>query len=509
MTDMEQKQQKGYDKTLIIVSLIFVAAFCIWFILDPEESLTILNDFANSFVFTFDWLFMGFAVVMLIISMWWAFSKRGNIVMGPPGTKPQYSLAAYIIMLFCAGMAAGSCIFSMIEWAYYYALPPFGLEPYSLEAMEMSLPYNYYHWGMGVAALNMLLAIPYCYSYYVRKNNTLRLGDITGLMMGGKKCTRAMVKLVNVIFIICVLGSLCCTLGLGIPNISQCIQSLTGIKNTMAINVGCILIISVIFSFSSYLGISKGLKKLSAINTIWCIAFLTIILVTGPTTFIIKNILHSLGILVAYFPRMALNLDPIFESGFAQNWTVFFYCYAWGFVAMTAVVTVKISRGRTFKEMILGNVVGVPAGLVVMMGINNSNSMKMQLDGTLDVAGIVMSEGNHAAIVEILGHTIMGPVIGVIAFAVMITLFIATTMDGASIALAETTVAVADGEEEAQPIMRLFWCIVLSAIPLVLTAIGAGLDSLQALVNVIGWPIMIVGIYVLYKTFQWAKEDGY
>lgn len=498
----------SYDKTLVIVPIIFVILLSLWFVLNPEGSLNALNNFGNFFVSKTGWFFLLFSVFMVCFSAWWAFGKYGKIKLGGANAKAKYSMPAYIMMLFSAGMAAGSVVFSMSEWMFYYTAPPWGIEPASLEAAEMALPYAYYNWGIGVSCLNMLLAIPFCYSYYIKKNPSLQLGDVAIEMIGSKKpFMRPLAKIINLIFIICVLGSLCCTMGLGIPNISKCICAVFGLENEMLVSVLFIILIAIIFSFSSYLGISKGLQQLSKINITWAFIFLAIMLIGGSSLFIFDNITNSLGMMIQNYPTMALNADAVFGRGFGQNWTVFFYCYAWGFVAMTAVVIVKVSYGRTFKEMILGNTLAISAGLWVLFGINSSNGMALQLGGKVDIVKILQDEGQHEAIIAILKESILGPTAGVLAFTLMMILFVATTMDAASLALAGASTKNLGLNEEPKPILRLLWCIVLTAVPLTLTFLGAGLSSLQSLCNLIGWPIMIIGIFVLFYTVKTAKTE--
>jgi BCCT family betaine/carnitine transporter len=296
-------------------------------------------------------------------------------------------------------------------------------------------------------------------------------------------------------------------MGLGIPNITKSLVAVFGFENPMLVSVIFIVVIAVIFSFSSWLGISKGLAKLSKINIFWAFFFLAVMLFGGDTLFILDNITNSLGQMIQHYPEMALNADAVFGRGFGQNWTVFFYCYAWGFVAMTAVVIVKISHGRTFREMILGNTVAISAGLWVLFGINSSNGMALQLSGKADIISIFKDQGQHEAIIAIIKETVLGPNAGVLAFTVMMVLFVSTTMDAASLSLASTSSKRLSMDQEPHPIMRLVWCIVLTLIPLTLTFLGAGLQSLQSLANLIGWPIMVIGIVVLYYTIRQAKRD--
>ncbi|MCI9597796.1 MAG: hypothetical protein HFE75_11000 [Firmicutes bacterium] len=501
------QKKRAYELWLVIVPLGAIAALSVWFLLQPEQSVASLTNFGSFFVSKTGWFFMITPLILIILSLQWAFSKKGKIRMGGPEAKATYPLWSYIGMLFCASLAGGSCIFSMVEWSYYYAAPPFGIEPLSIEAAKWSIPFNMFHWGITPASLYLLLAIPFCYMFYVRKHQTLKLGNMVGIMIGDKPYRTPVTKIVNLIFVIVIVGGFACTLGLGIPNVANCLMAVFGFKNELVVSIVITVVISLIFSFSSYLGLSKGMSKLSTINIVWAFAFLAVILVSGSTIFTLENSITSVGKMLNEFLTMATNLDAIGQSGFAQVWTIFFYSYSWAYVAVIAVLIVRISYGRTFREMIFSVLLGVPAGAWVLMGINGSNSLDYQLSGRLDVASIVTNEGNHAAVVSILGETIMGPVIGVLAFAIMIIMFLATSLDSASLSLAEATTLDSENGKEPAPILRLVWCVILAVIPLIMTAVGADLNALQAFVNVACWPILIVGIYMWGKTIKWAKED--
>ena len=64
---------------------------------------------------------------------------------------------------------------------------------------------------------------------------------------------------------------------------------LIGIEDTFGFKVLVILSCTVIFATSVYLGLEKGIKRLSNLNTIIALAFLAFILIAGPTVFILKN----------------------------------------------------------------------------------------------------------------------------------------------------------------------------------------------------------------------------
>ena len=55
--------------------------------------------------------------------------------------------------------------------------------------------------------------------------------------------------------------------------------------------------------------------------------------------------------------------------------------------------------------------------------------------------------------------------------------------------------------------MKLVWCIILAAVPLVMDLLGADLGLFEAVANITGWPIMIIGFFLWFFLWRWFKED--
>lgn len=125
MKNNNTQKKRTYELWLVIVPLAAIAALSVWFLLQPEKSVASLTNFGSFFVSKTGWFFMIIPLILIILSLQWAFSKKGSIKMGGKNAKASYPLWSYIGMLFCASLAGGSCIFSMVEWSYYYAAPPY------------------------------------------------------------------------------------------------------------------------------------------------------------------------------------------------------------------------------------------------------------------------------------------------------------------------------------------------------------------------------------------------
>ncbi len=496
---------KDYDMWMVYLIVAIVVAIVVWLLVNPN-AMGAISSVASGFAQNVTWLFLVIPLVMIAAALIIAFSPIGKIRMGGPLAKPKYSFYSYWAMLWCAGFGSATVVMSFLDWVDVVQAPAFGIESMSAEAFYWATPWNFFHWGLTTCSLNLFLAIPFCYCFYVRKKNAARLGDVVATM-SKRKIPEWIVKVLNFIFIFVVLGGMTTTLGFGVPKLTACVCALTGATNTNLINIVMIVVLAAIFTGSAALGISKGIQNLTKLNMWILYIFLAAGLILGPTLYILNNMVESFGVMVDHFFTMALNADPHFESGVAQNETLFYYCYSWAYVAMMAGFMIAISYGRTFREMILSCLVCIPVGVWVMFGINGSTAMYNQVNGKMDVITTYNEEGSTAAAIEIVQHMGLGNVLGVVAFGIMMLIFIATAMDGTSVVLAQSTMKRESLDKEPGFSMKFVWCMILAAIPLIMDLLGADLGLFEAVANLTGWPVMLIGILIWVFLIRWFKED--
>lgn len=63
------------------------------------------------------------ALAVFLLSLYLAFSKYGDIVLGEQDEKPKYSFFAWGSMMFTCGLAADILFYSFAEWVMYAADP--------------------------------------------------------------------------------------------------------------------------------------------------------------------------------------------------------------------------------------------------------------------------------------------------------------------------------------------------------------------------------------------------
>jgi BCCT family betaine/carnitine transporter len=324
-------------------------------------------------------------------------------------------------------------------------------------------------------------------------------------MMGNFKYRGVIGKLIDVITIFSIVGGLGVSLGLGTPLISAGVGAITGIEPSFAMNVIVALSVAGIFGISSFMGIEKGMRKLSDCTIYVAIAFIAFIFAVGPTEFIMRLFTNSLGLMITNYANMSLFTDPIGNSGFPETNTIFLFTLALNYAALMGVFITKISKGRTIRELVLTCLGGISVGTWVMFAINSGYTMNTELTGKFALSA---AENGQQGVFDALSFLPGGDMLIPIVFTAISVGFLATSLDSAAFSLSAVATKELDKHGNTHPLFRLFWCLVLTAVPLSIMFSNAPFSALKTLCIFLSVPFLLVIIYMNVGLMRWLKEDS-
>ncbi len=496
-------EKKKNDKLLIGVSLVIVLAIVICLVITPEASENVASSLFSGITTSLGSATLLFAFAGIILLVGIAFSKYGKIKLGEG--EPEFSTFKWVAMMMSCGLGSATCYWAFIEWAYYIETPGLGITSESQQAYEMSVSYTMFHWGFSAWTLYALVALPMCYHFYVRKNKGLSLSAIISSITGIKQ-NGVVGRIIDIIFLFICFGALSITLGVSVPLVTDVLCSVLGVESSFWMNIVIILILSVIYSFSSYIGLQKGMSKISDMNVKLVIFFTLAVLVVGPTFFMIDNTTQSLGMMLQNFIQMSTFTDPIGQSGFPQAWTIFYWFYWITYAPFTGIFIAKVSKGRTIRSVIINTLVSGSVGCFLYFGILASFSLHQQINGIVDMVGMLANGQDTLAIIEVLRSLPFNAVFMVL-FCISSLLFLATTLDGAAMTMATTSTIGLKNNEEPSPFLRLFWCIMLAVVPLAMILVNASLDTIKTCAIVTAAPLLVVIAIMIYGWMKWMIKD--
>ena len=131
-------------------------------------------------------------------------------------------------------------------------------------------------------------------------------------------------------------------------------------------------------------------------------------------------------------------------------------------------------------------------------------SLYLQKMGILDVAGILESQGQSAAVAAIL-QTRPLPKLIMIAVCVLCFIYLATTIDSCAYVLAGTTTKSIGRKEEPARWNRICWALIFCALSVGLMIIG-GLQAIQSVSIIAALPLIGVMFLLILSVIKMLNE---
>ncbi|EEW7547662.1 BCCT family transporter [Escherichia coli] len=419
---------KKKDVPLISISLVAILFIAAALSLFPQQS----ADAANA-IYTFVTRTLGSAVQVLVLLamglvIYLATSKYGNIRLGEG--KPEYSTLSWLFMFICAGLGSSTLYWGVAEWAYYYQTPGLNIAPRSQQALEFSVPYSFFHWGISAWATYTLASLIMAYHFHVRKNKGLSLSGIIAAITGVRP-QGPWGKLVDLMFLIATVG---------------------------------------------------------------------------PTEFITNSIINAIGLTTQNFLQMSLFTDPLGDGSFTRNWTVFYWLWWISYTPGVAMFVTRVSRGRKIKEVIWGLILGSTVGCWFFFGVMESYAIHQFINGVINVPQVLETLGGETAVQQVLMSLPAGKLFLAAYLGVMI-IFLASHMDAVAYTMAATSTRNLQEGDDPDRGLRLFWCVVITLIPLSILFTGASLETMKTTVVLTALPFLVILLVKVGGFIRWLKQD--
>jgi BCCT family betaine/carnitine transporter len=341
-------------------------------------------------------------------------------------------------------------------------------------------------------SLYVLPGVAIAYSYYVRGAKSLRLSDACEPVIG-RHAKGALGRAIDLLFVVGLVGACSMGIGLAVPLIGECIAYLLQVDRKslgFALDVAVILVVTCIFAGSVWVGLEKGIKRLSDLNVMLAMFLLIFIFVAGPTLFMVELGFESIGHMLQNFVRMSTYTDAAGTSSFVEDWTVFYWAWWLALGPYMGVFITKISRGRTLRELILGGIGYGTLGCTMFFVILGNYALYLETQQIFAVIETLNTVGAPAAIVGVLG-TLPFAGVAILTFTIVCVIFAATSYDSASYTLAASATRSLAPEDHPHRLHRVFWAFLLGLLPITLVYMG-GLKPLQSAVTLASVPLYLV-----------------
>lgn len=487
----------GFDMNLFVslVSAILVLGFIVFTIILPNKSAELfssINDWINS---NFNWLYVltiNLSFIFLIVT---GLSKFGKIRLGGFRAKPEYNNFSWYAMLFSAGIGIGILFYGVAEPIFHLNIPDelrSGSQFDNFKVMFM-------HWGALAWAIYALVAVGIGYFAYNKKLPFSLRSLFYPLIKD--KIFGIIGDIIDTIAVLSVLFGLATSLGLGAQQINSGLNYVFGVPVNSVVQIGLIIGITFVATLSVVSGISKGIKLLSQANTIINGIMLLLILLIGPTVYILSTYMSSVGLYLSDFFRSSFYIateskDIAWQGG---N-TVFYWAWWISWTPFVGIFIARISRGRTIKEIAIGTVIIPTIIITFVMTILGATGIKIdQVNG--GVIAEAIKNNMATSMFEMFKYLVNAPIVKNIlscVAVVAITLFFVTSSDSGSLVVDNLT---SGGKENSPKTQRVFWALMEGLIALSVLLLGgeAALRTLQSAVIINALPFSILLIIMMFS----------
>jgi BCCT family betaine/carnitine transporter len=493
------------DKKIYFTSFSMVILIVIALIFIPDAAKSLIESAFNVCINKFGWLYILTSVLCFALFFYLYFGKYGNIKLGKPEDKPRFSTFSWAAMIFTSGAGSSTIILGFSEPIYYLTNTPFHVNALSEEAYEYAHMYGQFHWGISAWAFYIPAVAAISYMLYVRKSKDVKLSNTLTPLFGEKFKHRWIGKTLDIIVVFGIIASITTSLGLGVPVMSTLISSVFSIKNGIGLQLCVFAIWFLIFGWSVFRGLDKGIKKLTNINMAIIFGFLFIIILLIPMSNICEMELNSIGLYIEKLPRMIFYTDPFGNQQFVHDWTLFYWGWWLSFLPIMGIFIAKISRGRTLKQTILGQMIWGSLGCCTFLAVLGGYSLYLQKNGIVDLVSILETKGNAGVVLAIM-KTLPFSKILIILLIILCFVFLATTIDSTALVLGTATSKKLNPEDDPHLYNRFSWAIAIFAIAIGLTVVG-GLSLIQKFAIVLGFPLIFIVILITISALKAMKQD--
>ncbi|EBP9336589.1 hypothetical protein ATP20_26625, partial [Salmonella enterica] len=189
-----------------------------------------------------------------------------------------------------------------------------------------------------------------------------------------------------------------------------------------------------------------------------------------------------------------------------RNWTVFYWLWWISYTPGVAMFVTRVSRGRKIKEVIWALLLGSTIGCWFFFGVMESYAMHQFVHGVINVPHIMQTSGGETVISQVLMSLPAGRLF-LAAYLLVMIIFLASHMDAVAYTMAATSTRNLREGEEPERGLRLFWCVVITLIPLSILFTGASLETMKTTVVLTALPFLAILLVKTAGFLRWLKQD--
>ncbi|MBD8042701.1 BCCT family transporter [Arthrobacter sp. Sa2BUA2] len=495
---------KRVDRWVFWPAAAIIVVFAFFAIVFPSAATEMFTSIQTNVIRWFGWYYVAAVAVFVAFALWIGLSRYGDIKLGKDEDEPEFSVMSWFALLFAAGMGIGLVFFGVAEPLSHYASPPPGVAGTPIQLAQRALTQTYLHWGLHAWAIYVVVGVSIAYAVH-RRGRPITIRWTLEPLLGTRRVSGGWGNLVDIVALVGTLFGVATSLGLGVLQISAGLEEANLIQATKLTQIGLILCIITLTIASLVSGVGKGMKWLSNANLILAGALLLFVLFTGPTLFLLREFVQSIG---NYLQNVVgLTFNTLAFSGaegeaWQAAWTTFYWGWWISWAPFVGIFIARISKGRTVRQFVAGvllvpSIVGflwfsVLGGTAIYRELFGDGGL-IEPDGTVDTEGALFGMLNGLP-----GGTAL-----TIGAVLLIGIFFITSADSGALVMGMLSTG---GEVEPKNWIRIFWALSAAAVAIALL-LANGLEAIQTAAILTAVPFSVVILMMCAATAKAFHQE--
>jgi len=487
-------------RLVLIVSFALVVAFGVWGLVSPDFINQTATGLVDTILGNVGWLYLLLTTLFVGLVAWLALGPYGKIRLGPDDSKPEFTTASWLAMLFAGGMGAGLVFWGVAEPLTHYAFPPGDTTPSSPSSARLAMTLVNLHWGFHAWAIYAVCSLVLAYFMFRRNMPALISTPIRATLPAGRT-TRALGLGADLIAVFAVVFGLTGSLVLGVLQVRAGITEVFGIEPTTGVGLIVLAALTAAYLTSASTGLSKGIQILSNLNMALVVLLLVVVLVVGPTSYLFEGFINSIGDYLGALPSFSFRLLSWEEQmDWTSAWTLTFLVWWVAFGPFVGIFIARISRGRTIREFCLGVVLVPTLFSMFWFAVFGGTAISIESEGG-GLAALV-KEDAAVALFSFLDSFPLANLLRVVAL-LLIFIFLVTSADSGTFVISMMT---SEGRLNPATRLKLTWGLAIALLTMAVLLSG-GVDVAKSMSVLGALPFTLVLILQIVGFLRTIRTD--
>ncbi len=490
-----------FRNPLLLIALALTAGVAVWGIFDTQGLAGFAGEQVKVMFRSRGWFVMLTASILLLASLWLAFSRYGNIKLGRENEVPEFSTISWLTMMFAAGMGVGLLFYGSAEPISHFLF----MQDYASQeqAATEALLLTYFHWGLHAWAIYGFTAL--VLAYFGFRRNTPQLVSAPVISVFGRtRWTRAVGWLMDLLSIYAIAIGLAGSVAMGVFQVQDGIAILFNIEHAgLGLGLGVFAVLCLAYLLPLTMDLSKGMATLSNAAIFLAVGLMIYVLLVGPTSFLMDNITEGIG---RYFSKviphgfMTYSLyDEAVQSWFS-GWTLNYMVWWLAWAPFVGVFIARISRGRTIREFLMGVLLVPTVFSILWFGVFGGIGFFEGAAGNLDPT-IVQTNINQTSF--LLLDTLPLSFLTISVTIVAAFLFIVTSVVSAAFVLSMFSTG---GDSNPSVRIKLIWGVILGALGLVMI-LSNSVEAVRQIIALSASPFVFIVLFLMVCLLKALKKE--